>query len=403
MNVLKMLATTQPAASTGITIGNTTFAQSTGATTITVNKPSGVAAGTLLIAFLHSDSSLTWTELSGWDDIVDVGGRCIQWRVADGTEGSTFTFTRSGTTNTCSVILQAVENARVDAVSTVSTLADPTTVAGVDVSRASSTLLLFGSVGSASISFNTPTGFTKQYEDNDSTAPSSVLFYQQNVSTGATGNVSLSTVGGTSSRGVLLSLMPYTSGDPEYISSAGTRVAASTVTVNKPAGTAENDLMVAFIIAASGGITPTYPSGWTQATLDTTGNNSGAVAYKVAGASEPSTYSFTVGGSFGRIVQIVTIRGVSSLTVGTYNEVNSATVTAPSITAVGDGILLGWFGIEGTFTLSTKPLSMAESVYTTGGPSCWTFFQGSISGATGNKTLIASSSSDNRGILVEVY
>lgn len=190
---------------------------------------------------------------------------------------------------------------------------------------------------------------------------------------------------------------------PTYIASAGTRTTSSTVTVNKPAGTQEGDLMVAFIMAASAGVTPSYPSGWAEAVLDTTGNNSGAVAYKVAGASEPSTYDFTVGGSFGRNVQIVTIRNASNLTVGSYNEATSSTVTAPSITAVGNGILLGWFGIEGTPTLTTAPSSMTQAVQTTGGPVCWTYYQTSSAGSTGNKSLVASASGDNRGILVETY
>lgn len=190
---------------------------------------------------------------------------------------------------------------------------------------------------------------------------------------------------------------------PTYVASAGTRIASSTVKVNKPTGTQEGDLMVAFIMAASSGVTPTYPSGWTQAILDTTGNNSGAVAYKIAGASEPSTYNFTVGGSFGRVVQIVTIRNASNLTVGSYDEVTGSTITAPSITAVGNGILLGWFAIEGSVTLNTAPSGMTQAIQTTGGPTCWAYYQPSSAGSTGNKSLVASGSNDNRGILVETY
>lgn len=192
------------------------------------------------------------------------------------------------------------------------------------------------------------------------------------------------------------------SGRPRYIASAGTRTTSSSVIVNKPTGTVEGDLMIAFIMAGSSGVTPTYPSGWTQSILDTTGNNSGAVAYKVAGASEGASYTFTVGGSFGRNVQIVTIRNAKNLTVGTYDEGSDATLVAPSITAE-PGILLGWFGSEGTPTLSTAPSNMTLGLETTGGPVCWVYYQTVYSGSTGTKTLSISSNQDNRSILVGAY
>lgn len=191
-------------------------------------------------------------------------------------------------------------------------------------------------------------------------------------------------------------------GPATYVASAGTREGGGDVIVTKPTGTTEGDLMVAFIMVGSSGVTPTYPSGWTQATLDTTGANSGAVAYKIAGASEPSDYTFTLGGSFGRTVQITTIRNVRNLTVGTYDEGSDDTLVAPSITAT-EGILLAWFGAEGTPSRDSAPSGMTLGVQTTGGPICWTYYQTVSSGSTGNKTLTISDPQDNRSILVGVY
>lgn len=189
---------------------------------------------------------------------------------------------------------------------------------------------------------------------------------------------------------------------PTYIASAGTRTASSPVTVNKPTGTQQNDLMIAVIQAAASRVTPTYPSGWTQAILDTTGNSSAAVAYKVAGASEPSTYDFGVGGSFGRVAQIVTIRNATTLTVGTFDEGTDATLVAPSITATA-GILLGWFIAEITPTLSTAPSGMTQAIQTGGGPVSWIYYETVASGSTGTRTLVISSSQENRAILIGVY
>lgn len=188
-----------------------------------------------------------------------------------------------------------------------------------------------------------------------------------------------------------------------YVGAAGTRTDGnSTVIVSKPTGTQEGDLMVAFIMAADSGVTPTYPSGWTQAILDTTGNNSGAVAYKIAGASEPADYTFTVGGTFGRNVIISTIRNATTVLTGNYGENISTTLTAPSITAQS-GLLLAWFGIEGTPILSSAPSGMTLFNNTTGGPTVWGYFQPITSGATGSKTLQVSASNSHRSILVNVY
>lgn len=191
-------------------------------------------------------------------------------------------------------------------------------------------------------------------------------------------------------------------GIPTYIASDGTRTTSSIVTVNKPTGTTTGDLMIAVMQAASSGITPTYPSGWTQSILDTTGLSSAAVAYKIAGASEPTTYDFGVGGSFGRIAQIITIRNATTLTIGTFDEGTDSILIAPSITATA-GILLGWFIAESTPTLVTAPLGSTQAIQTTGGPVSWLYYETVASGSTGTRTLVISSSQENRAILLGVY
>lgn len=189
---------------------------------------------------------------------------------------------------------------------------------------------------------------------------------------------------------------------PTYIASAGTRSTNSTVTVNKPTGTQQNDLMIAVMQSGASGGSFTYPTGWTQSTIDTTGNSSAAVAYKVAGASEPTSYDFTLTGSFGRTVQIVTIRNASTLTVGAFDEGTDATLVAPQITATA-GILLGWFIAESTPTLTTAPSGMTQAIVTTGGPVSWIYYQTVASGATGTRTLVISASQENRALLIGAY
>lgn len=113
------------------------------------------------------------------------------------------------------------------------------------------------------------------------------------------------------------------------------------LTINKPTGTASGDLLIAVI----GGTKSTTPSGWTQlADVDTGSSSVGHayVYYKIAGGSEPSSYTFNQTGSssFYSPGAIVAYRGadgttpidtthssVSGVTGGGTNY-NTASVTA---------------------------------------------------------------------------
>lgn len=71
----------------------------------------------------------------------------------------------------------------------------------------------------------------------------------------------------------------------------------STITIDKPSGTVEGDLMVAFV-AQRGLSTWTPPTDWTElkdqkTADDTNGAGSATILYKVAGASEGASYVFT--------------------------------------------------------------------------------------------------------------
>lgn len=113
----------------------------------------------------------------------------------------------------------------------------------------------------------------------------------------------------------------------QYIASATTSRTSSgrTLVIDKPTGTAENDLMIAMTCNASG--TYTAPAGWTEV-FDST---SRGVFYKVAGASEGSSYTFTNSSSQLQDGFILTFRGAAYDTVGAISASNNPSV-APSIT-----------------------------------------------------------------------
>lgn len=112
-----------------------------------------------------------------------------------------------------------------------------------------------------------------------------------------------------------------------------------TVTIAKPTNTAQNDVMVAFIITVSGSVMTTVPSGWTLYDSEDNGTNLQLhVYYKVAGGSEGSNYTWTDdSGALGPMCgMIATYRGI--VTGNPLGEGNVATtttgdpVTTPSVT-----------------------------------------------------------------------
>jgi len=91
----------------------------------------------------------------------------------------------------------------------------------------------------------------------------------------------------------------------------------TTLTVTKPSGTVAGDVLVATVMARPSGVTFTAPSGWVlvRSTTQSAGPSLRFVTYyKVAGASEPASYSWTLGGSStsGAVGGIGSFSGVSN-------------------------------------------------------------------------------------------
>lgn len=114
----------------------------------------------------------------------------------------------------------------------------------------------------------------------------------------------------------------------------------STVTINKPTNTAQNDVMVAFIATVSGAAMTTVPSGWTLVDSTDNGTNLKVWVYrKIAGASEGASYTWTddAGGIGPNCGLISAWRGcdVSGDPIDSFNSATTTTadpVTTPSIT-----------------------------------------------------------------------
>jgi hypothetical protein len=134
----------------------------------------------------------------------------------------------------------------------------------------------------------------------------------------------------------------------------------------KPSGTVEGDLIVIWF----SGDTPsrpgvTWPSGFTaiydQNDTDLGGGSWIYGAYKVAGASEPSTYTVSIGGMFYSggsrcsIISYYNDDGVGSwnlLTRAANDVTNGTSITSPSVT--GTGLYMIAFNHESNATVNTN-------------------------------------------------
>ena len=196
-------------------------------------------------------------------------------------------------------------------------------------------------------------------------------------------------------------------------SSRGT--VGTSLTLNKPAGTVVNDLLLAQVTIRSTSITITPPTNWTLVRRDDTGSGANqlgqAVYYKFAGGSEPASYAWSFSGSIdasGGIVSQAGVSPASPIDVSGGLGGSGTSVTAPSVTttALNDG-LVAFFG-SGSSTAFTPPAGMTERYQAGGGQTAVSAADGSHAGAgaTGARTATApsaASSSPNIGQLIALH
>lgn len=137
----------------------------------------------------------------------------------------------------------------------------------------------------------------------------------------------------------------------------GTANYQTSITVNKPTGTADGDVMIAIC-----GGTPSTPSGWTLLGSADSGTNSlrTVKVFRKVASSEGSSYTFSITSSIA-CASILTYRGVSNTTpvdtshfdissIGATSNFNTASVTAAT-TQWGISFAMGYeYGSSSTRT-----------------------------------------------------
>lgn len=297
--------------------------------TLTINKPTGTVEGDLLVAILCADGALAATPITlptGWK----LRGRSkdgsahlsIAYKIAGASEGANYTFTAPVSTRVLGGSIITYRNARFGWTADTAGSGSPTVAPAVRVGASGNVVVGAYVTDSASVTFTTPTGMTAVTSNSDTTGPSWAVFEQEFAAAGSSGTKSSTPSSGTGRIGLLFTLYQgdsYGIVVPELVATEKTQngSAGTSLVINKPAGTQEGDLLVA-VMSCAGGVSWTGDTDWTEV-ADLAGTPSLRIAYKVAGASEPASYTFTASGSQTLSGGIMTWRNAGWDTIGSID------------------------------------------------------------------------------------
>ncbi|MEA5456675.1 PKD domain-containing protein [Sinomonas sp. JGH33] len=251
----------------------------------------------------------------------------------------------------------------------------PAPVASLMASPSSGTAPL--NVGFTDTSTNSPTSWAWDFGDGST---STLQNPNHTYTTGGTFTAKLtaSNAGGSSSATTTITVkgISVVGSAPSY---AGT--AASTVALTAPSGTSAGDVLVASITTDLNPSVTSVPAGWTPIVNGLSINasaTSGArvfAYYHVAGASEPSSYLWTLSAAVKWGAGVTAYRGVNNTTPldtgvatavdGTYS---ATSITLPSITTVSSGaLLIGGVGLDSVVPGISPPNGWTQCWQVAGG------------------------------------
>jgi MSHA biogenesis protein MshQ len=249
-----------------------------------------------------------------------------------------------------------------------------------------------------SATWSTPSGMTEAFDAWNSCGGSDLAAdYALQAGTGATGAKQASSSPGNSASSHILALRA--------------QAPSSTLTINKPAGLAQNDVMIASITVGPSTATIAPPAGWALVRRMDNPNdtsNSLAVYSKLAGGSEPASYDWTISaGHAGAAGGIQAFSG-ADLAIEVENGQNTGASTShatPSVTTgLANTMLVTSHGVGAASNSWTPPSGMTEGVEAQGGT------QGLVmsyalqpgAGASGAKSATSSASGSGNAHILAV-
>lgn len=305
-----------------------------GAGDLTLNKPTGTIDGDVMIALISlSPSGAGAAAPAGWQALYasDIDSPAIQiYAKVAASEGASYLFT--GGSFKAGVIV-TYRNASVGLVG-IRVAGSTTCVAPqVNLPIGDSLLLACYTASVSATTFTTPSGMSL-VASSPGTGQSWAMFSQANLPSGLTGT--RTSTASNNASGIMLFLTPtsYVAPTISFIASANKQntSASDTLAINKPTGTVDGDLMLAFMSAASHSTAITWAgdTGWTEI-ADQGLPPDLRIAYKVA-ASEGSSYTFTASGSTLTLAgSILTYRGASYESIGPIESNSPDPLTATGL------------------------------------------------------------------------
>ncbi len=378
------------------------------ATANTVTAPAGIQDGDLLVAVGFTDTAgQTITPPTGFNLLytdTTTTTNFIATKTASSESGN-YTFTFNASAKTSAAILVYRNATAVNTIGVVAKASSATgTAASITPTYAGVLCCAFASMSASTVS-TPPSGLTQRALSTGGT-PGVGIYDLSGQSAAATSAYSLVWSSSAPVASVQFQVTNEPSVAPEFVASTNTQITTitSTLVINKPAGTIEGDLMIAAMAADANSRTWTGDTGWTEL-VDQGVSPDLRLAYKVAGPSEPSSYTFTISGGQRISGCIVTYRYAAYDTIaGAFTTGgNPLLLTSLSPTASQSVLLAVGARAAASITLGT-PTSMTARVTDNDGtaPSYVFCDQVVANGPTGTRSMSTGSATNVAGIMLSI-
>ena len=381
-----------------------------------VTAPTGMQEGDLIVAVVTMIDGNNYVTAVPSGFVVganypgEVTSLYIATKVATASEPSTYTFTTENAGDRVYAVVFVFRNA-----TRINTIGSPQFTTNNEVTQTAPSITpslggvliaAFAWERGASTLVTAPTGMT-QIDFASATQNSVGVFYIENDSTSATSSYTATLSDSGVGYGIQFQITNEPPNAPEFVSSSSTQNISngSTLTISKPFGTFEGDLMVAVMAASSNkGAWPDV-TGWTEVADQVNVSPTLRIAYKVAGSSEGSSYTFTNSTNQMSLAgTILTYRYATYDTIGTF-ATSDIKLDLPSINvATSQSILIAAAARAGASATLGTPAGMTALVIDDDGdaPSRIICDQIAPAGATGTRRVFTNSTSGVAGILLSL-
>ncbi len=357
-----------------------------GTLSLAVNVPSGTVASDVMVASIAvRPNTATITAPGGWtlqkrtdNASATASSLAVYYRVAGGSEPSSYTWTFSTSTGSAGGIQtfsNVDTNNPIDIDSGQNTASGLTHASPTVTTTMTNTMLVTSHEFSSAATWTPPGGMTEAIDTASVTVPnvagiSLEANYATQASAAATG-AKTATASNDADVGNAhtLALRPLITF--RAASSANAPSGTLSLVINAPAGTVSSDVLIASIAVRPNTATITPPASWTliRRTDNASGTaNSVAVYYKVAGGSEPSSYTWTFSASTGSAGGIESFANVdTSAPVNIDNGQNTAsalTHATPTVTTTVTSAMLVTSHEFSSSATWTPPAGLTEVVDT---------------------------------------